>query len=319
MKELTKDEIREEILHIWDHAGLDAEVDARLLAIKLNKTVDTSSAGSRSGRQLQHPQIGAAFGREGVLGAMSNNIEGISAKDITTKNNIAAKKINAGTVTQIVYSLIGENSNKPLYFPVMWTPVINYFLGKLFGDRKIDEKTYYKGIKSEHINEGTTMVYKLNKLEIIEEAFRLDSPPKLQTFAARGTKTVNSIPHDKFLNGLAAIGTLPIASTIIGGAIGNTIHGEDGVDPITGLVYDVQANNDDEYDVSGAVLGGITGTLGSGAIAMTGVSPNTRKVTKRIERDGYTLSPREKIKIDQASRLAKVYNLRLNLDKTTGL
>jgi len=161
-----KTDIKEDILQVWDHAGLDTEMDARQLAKKLGTEVDLSRAGSRSGRQLQHPQVGEKFGREGVLGAISNNIDGISVKSIATKNNVAAKKISAGLVTRIVFSLIGNDSNKPLYFPVMWKPIINYFLGKLFGDKKISKEEYEKGIKGTLINEGTTM--KVNKQLILE-------------------------------------------------------------------------------------------------------------------------------------------------------
>ena len=166
--EKNKEEIKEEVLAIWDHAGLDNEVDARTLAKKLNKEPDLSKSGSRSGRQLQHPQIGNSFGRDGVLGAMSKNIEGISLKDLATKNNIATKKISAGLITRIVFSIIGSNSTKALYFPVMWKPIINYFLGKLFGDSKITEKEYQKGIKQITINEGTVTTYNI-KQQLIQE------------------------------------------------------------------------------------------------------------------------------------------------------
>lgn len=172
---MNKDKIKEDILNVWDHAGLDAEMDARQLAKELGKDPDLKKAGARNGRQLQHPQVGEAFGREGVLGAMSKNIDGISVKNIATKNNVAAKKINAGLVTKIVYSLIGNNSSKALYFPVMWKPIINYFLGKLFGDSKITKEEYNKGIKSTQINEGTTIRYNINKEMLIQEVSILNN------------------------------------------------------------------------------------------------------------------------------------------------
>jgi len=159
-------DIKEEILQIWDHAGLDAEVDARTISKELNIPLDLSKAGSRSGRQLQHAQIGNAFGREGVLGAISNNVDGITLSQIASKNNVAAKKISAGIITKIVYSLLGNSSTKSLYFPVMWKPIINYFLGKMFGDKSITKEEYEKGIKMIQINESTS--YKLDKQVILE-------------------------------------------------------------------------------------------------------------------------------------------------------
>jgi len=152
---MDNQKIKEDILRIWKHAGLDAEVDARTLAKKLGEDPDLTKAGIRSGRQLQHPQVGEKFGREGVLGAISNNIDGVSLKDIADKNNVATKKINAGLITRIVYSILDNDSKKSLLFPVMYKPIINYFLGKLFGDRKITPKEYKDGIKGLQINEST--------------------------------------------------------------------------------------------------------------------------------------------------------------------
>ncbi len=170
--------IKEDILNVWDHAGLDNEMDARLLAKELNKDPILSKAGARNGRQLQHAQIGQSFGREGVLGAISNNIDDISVGDIASKNNVAAKKINAGWVTRIVYSLISNDSKNALWFPVMWKPIINYFLGKLFGDRSITLEQYHKGIKGTLINETT--MYKIDK-QLILESFSSNFKDKLKS------------------------------------------------------------------------------------------------------------------------------------------
>jgi len=172
-KELTvqdQEKIKKDILQIWQHAGLDKEIDARMLAKELKQDYKgDKKSGLTSGRQLQHPQVGEAFGREGVLGAISNNVKGIKLSDIADKNNVAAKKINAGVMTRIIFSILKNDSKTPLLFPVMWKPILNYFLGKLFGDRSIDPKKYQEGIKSVQINESINMpLYKLNKKIILE-------------------------------------------------------------------------------------------------------------------------------------------------------
>jgi hypothetical protein len=240
---IKEDRIKEDILKVWDHAGLDAEVDARTLAKKLGTEPEIDVAGSRVGRQLQHPQIGNKFGREGVLGAVSNNVEGISVKDIATPNNVAAKKINAGLITKIVYSLVGNKSTKPLYFPVMWNPIINYFLGKLFGDRTITKEEYHKGISGQHINEDTTIRYIINKQSLIEETFKLDTPRLKAKFAYRAGKPFRNVIVNQGL-------LMPLAGSIIGTGIGSQI--------VTG-----EDEDGDETNLMGTgnIIGGLVGTI----------------------------------------------------------
>ena len=245
---MKKDKIKDDILRVWDHAGLDAEMDARQLAKTLGKDPDLKKAGSRSGRQLQHAQVGEAFGREGVLGAMSNNIKSISVKDIASKNNVAAKKISAGLITRIVFSLIGNNSSNALYFPVMWKPIINYFLGKLFGDKKITKEEYEKGIKGTLINEGYEMV--LDKQLILEGFAR-----QLATGALSGI-------------GGAALGG---AATLAAGEFGmlpGTISTGDMIDiqKDQGIVPSLIAKGNSLHNTInmapvGAALGGLAGTV----------------------------------------------------------
>lgn len=121
---------------------------------------------------------------------------------------------------------------------------------------------------------------KINK-NLILEAFAIDNQAKAQTFARRGIKATNpgADPH---------IFALPYAGAIGGGAIGNQIHGSDGVDQLTGIVYDPQSNNDDEYDLTGAVLGGLAGTAGT---FYGGASGNQNRVKNRFKKHGYNLSP----------------------------
>jgi hypothetical protein len=137
--------------------------------------------------------------------------------------------------------------------------------------------------------------------QLVEEAFKLDNQAKLQTFARRGIKATNP--------GLTPdIGVLPYGGAIIGGAIGNQIHGEDGFEPNTGIMYNAQANNDDEYDVTGALLGGATGLYLAGKKSMG----NSKAVADRIQRDGYRLSPQEKDQLKTGAAYAQVFNTRRN-------
>lgn len=244
-----EDRIKEDILKVWDHAGFDKQVEAKVLAQSIEKLEDKQKildggeklSGLISGRQLQHPQVGERFGKEGVLGAISNNVPGISVKDIATPNNIASKKINAGLITKIVYSLVGKNSTKPLYFPVMWTPIINYFLGKLFGDRTITKEEYHRGIGGQHINESTR--YIINKQSLIEEAFKLDTPRLKAKFAYRAAK-----PFRKVLFNQGVL--MPIASSLIGTGIGSQIvTGEDEEGAETNLMG------------TGGLVGGLIGSI----------------------------------------------------------
>lgn len=59
-------------------------------------------------------------------------------------------------------------------------------------------------------------------------------------------------------------GIMPIAGALVGGAIGNEIHGNDGINQTTGVMTDPARNEDDEYDMTGAALGGLAGLGASG-------------------------------------------------------
>ena len=248
---IHQDRIKEDILKVWDHSGFDKQVEARVLASTIEKLEEKQKvlasgeklSGMITGRQLHHPQIGEAFGKEGVLGAISNNVEGISVKDIATPNNIATKKINAGIITKIVYSLVGKDSTKPLYFPVMWKPIINYFLGKLFGDRTITKEEYHRGISGQHINESTSTRYLINKSVLLEEAFKLDTPRLKAKFAYRAGKPFRKVIVNQGL-------LMPLAGSIIGTGIGSQIvTGED------------EEGNETNLMGTGNIVGGLVGTI----------------------------------------------------------
>ncbi len=205
---MDNQKIKDDILKIWKHAGLDAEVDARMLAKKLNEDPDLTKAGLKAGRQLQHPQVGEKFGREGVLGAISNNVDDISLKDIADKNNVSAKKINAGLMTRIVFSILDNDSKKSLLFPVMWKPMVNYFLGKLFGDRKISKKEYADGIKGLQINESTQYGEVMTKYNI------------KQYLMEEGIVDHVKNNYGKYLAGAGVIG-----AGVLGGNLSNAVEG----------------------------------------------------------------------------------------------
>jgi len=172
MPNINEKKLRKEILKIWDHAGYTNEVEARVFAKELENNEEAKKlikkgekiSGITAGRQLQHPQVGEAFGKDGVLGAISNNVDGISVKNIITKNSLAAKKINAGLLSKIIIMLIKNNNVVAFLLPEMWKPIINYFLGKLFGDRKVKLEDYKKGIKGITINENV-----ITKEQLLEE------------------------------------------------------------------------------------------------------------------------------------------------------
>ena len=93
-------------------------------------------------------------------------------------------------------------------------------------------------------------------------------------FVRRGLEVTNKTSPAALAVGASA----PLGAAVLGGAIGNNIHGDDGT--IGGVVYDEQAHNDDEYDGTGALLGLAAGSLLSNKI----MSPRYKGVQKRVEK-----------------------------------
>ena len=103
-------------------------------------------------------------------------------------------------------------------------------------------------------------------------------------FVRRGLEVTNKTSPAALAVGASA----PLGAAVLGGAIGNNIHGDDGT--IGGVVYDEQAHNDDEYDGTGALLGLAAGSLLSNKI----MSPRYKGVQKRVEkRTGRKLNTRD--------------------------
>ena len=99
-------------------------------------------------------------------------------------------------------------------------------------------------------------------------------------FVRRGLEATNKTSPAALAVGASA----PLGAAVLGGAIGNNIHGDDGT--IGGIVYDEQAHNDDEYDGTGALLGLAAGTLLNKKL----LSPNYKGVQNRVrQRTGHKL------------------------------
>ena len=135
-------------------------------------------------------------------------------------------------------------------------------------------------------------------LQTIEETKNF-TPKQRETFLRRGTAVTNTTNGKQLVAGIA-----PVAGTIVGGAIGNQIHGNDGT--IGGVVYDEQAYNDDEFDGTGALLGFGTGLI-TNTIAGNGV--NSRKAVNRLQKiTGLQSNPLERNYAKQHALLNKSIN-----------
>ena len=93
-------------------------------------------------------------------------------------------------------------------------------------------------------------------------------------FVRRGLEVTNKTSPAALAVGASA----PLGAAVLGGAIGNNIHGDDGT--IGGVVYDEQAHNDDEYDGTGALLGLAAGSLLNKKL----LSPNYKGVQNRVKK-----------------------------------
>ena len=124
--------------------------------------------------------------------------------------------------------------------------------------------------------------------KIIQEGYSYDDVLmesfNTRKFVRRGLEVTNKTSPAALAVGASA----PLGAAVLGGAIGNNIHGDDGT--IGGVVYDEQAHNDDEYDGTGALLGLAAGSLLSNKI----MSPRYKGVQKRVEkRTGRKLNTRD--------------------------
>ena len=145
-------------------------------------------------------------------------------------------------------------------------------------------------------------------LQTIEENKNFN-PKQRETFLRRGTTATNTVNGKQLLAGVA-----PIAGALVGGAIGNQIHGDDGT--IGGVVYDEQAHNDDEFDGTGALIGAGAGLVVN---ALAGNGANSRKTINRLEKiTGVPASSYERNFAKQNAVLNKSVNNAYGILQTAG-
>lgn len=118
----------------------------------------------------------------------------------------------------------------------------------------------------------------LNIKQLILEGYSYDDVLmesfNTRKFVRRGLEVTNKTSPAALVVGASA----PLGAAVLGGAIGNNIHGDDGT--IGGVVYDEQAHNDDEYDGTGALLGLAAGSLLNKKL----LSPNYKGVQNRVKK-----------------------------------
>lgn len=142
------------------------------------------------------------------------------------------------------------------------------------------------------------MLYTIDKNNLLEESFRLDSPLKLQKFARRGIKVINSGNTQKFQQDMVLSGA---AAPLVGGVVG-------------GVLPSIISDESDGFDTAMGVVGGtmLGSTLGLGKIKRK-YSPldntNTKVIMNRIQRDGYNPTSVDKSIIDKANTVVRQVNL----------
>lgn len=145
------------------------------------------------------------------------------------------------------------------------------------------------------------MIYTIDKNYLLEEAFRLDTPQKIQKFARRSVKATNAGSSQKFQQDALLGGIVsPVVGGIVGGVLPSIISDEaDGLDTTMGIA-------------GGTLLGS---SLGVGTLKKK-YSPyeasNTRaskEILTRIQRDGYQSTPEDKNIINQANAVTRQTNL----------
>ena len=145
------------------------------------------------------------------------------------------------------------------------------------------------------------MLYTIDKNNLLEEAFRLDSQPKLQKFARRSIKATNNrstqqFQQDSLLGGAVA----PVVGGVIGGVLPSIVN--------------------DDADAMDSTIGAEGGVLLGSSLGINAVksrySPlaasNTRaskEILTRLQRDGYQPTQNDRNIIDQANAVTRGFNL----------
>ena len=135
---------------------------------------------------------------------------------------------------------------------------------------------------------------------LLEEALRLDTPEKLQKFARRSVKAINSRGSDPInvtKDGVVMLGGSSVAGTVAGGV----------------LPYIVSDEADALDATAGAAAGYMLGGMAGGHMLNRRYSPlnnsSTKHIVKRMERDGYQSSVEDKSILDKANYLVRATNL----------
>ena len=155
LENLNANQVRE----TFNNRGNVAErVGAALNTVPITNIVTSpisrGVAGYQVGKDVGHPVVGVLGGRDAAIGAASNNISGLSVKDVYTPKNILNKAlIGAGAIGGLYavdelmapedHTFMGDDTLGKVQkvnagvigAGVAATPAIGYGFGKVFGRR----------------------------------------------------------------------------------------------------------------------------------------------------------------------------------------
>ena len=145
------------------------------------------------------------------------------------------------------------------------------------------------------------MIYTIDKNNLLEEAFRLDTPQKIQKFARRSVKATNNNSSQKFQqDSLLGGAVVPIVGGIVGGVLPSVISDDvDGLDTTMGVA-------------GGTLLGSSLGVAALKNKYSPYEASNTRAskaIINRLQRDGYQPTSEDKSIIDKANTVARQVNM----------
>jgi len=139
------------------------------------------------------------------------------------------------------------------------------------------------------------MIYTIDKSALLEEAFKIDNAQKATTFARRGLKATNKFNNkEKF--GVGASLVAPAAGMVLGGGIGNSIHGDEG--------------SDDEYDMTGAAIGTAAGLLASNPGLNAVGNVQSKQVSDRLGKHGLNLNSAQNHTLHKEAGKIRLDNLK---------
>ena len=132
---------------VFNNTGNKTELVSNFLPMPVGSVID-SVAGYRVGDKVGHPVAGIIVGRDGAMGAASNNINGISVGDVYTPKNMAIKAAPGAISGAVVGGMLGGPAGAlggavagGIARPII-EPGLNYGLGTLFGKRLQNANRY---------------------------------------------------------------------------------------------------------------------------------------------------------------------------------